>query len=51
MPGGLPVPIIVFAICALLLHLFCPVSWSDMFIYVHGDNAEAARLSGIAPVR
>jgi ribose transport system permease protein len=48
MPGGLPVPIIVFAVCALLLHLFLSRFVVGRFIYAHGDNAQAARLSGIA---
>jgi ribose transport system permease protein len=46
--GGLPVPVIAFAICAIIVHLF--LSWTVLgrFIYAHGDNAQAARLSGIA---
>jgi ribose transport system permease protein len=46
--GGLPVPLVAFAICALVLHLF--LSWTVLgrFIYAHGDNAQAARLSGMA---
>ena len=48
LPGGLPVPIIVFAICAVLLHLFLSRFVVGRFIYAHGDNAQAARLSGIA---
>ncbi|MBN9887151.1 ABC transporter permease [Salipiger abyssi] len=46
--GGLPVPVIVFAVCALLLHLFLSKTVLGHFIYAHGDNAEAARLAGIA---
>src|SRR5664279_2470349 len=46
--GGLPVPVIAFAICALLLHLFLSRTVLGRFIYAHGDNAMAARLSGIA---
>ncbi|HWA46161.1 MAG TPA: ABC transporter permease [Hypericibacter adhaerens] len=45
---GLPVPVIVFAVCAVLLHLFLSRTVLGRFIYAHGDNAQAARLSGIA---
>ncbi len=48
LPGGLPVPVVVFAICALLVHLFLSKTVLGRFIYAHGDNAEAARLTGIA---
>lgn len=48
MAGGLPVPVIVFAVCALLLHLFLSRTVLGRFIYANGDNAQAARLSGIA---
>jgi len=46
--GGLPVPVVVFAACAVLLHLFLSRTVLGRFIYAHGDNAQAARLSGIA---
>ena len=46
--GGVPVPMIVFAVCAVLLHLFLSRTVLGRFIYAHGDNAQAARLSGIA---
>lgn len=46
--GGLPVPVIVFAVCAVLLHLFLSRTVLGHFIYAHGDNDQAARLSGIA---
>ncbi|MGH6942403.1 ABC transporter permease [Hypericibacter sp.] len=45
---GLPVPVIVFAVCAILLHLFLSRTVLGRFIYAHGDNAQSARLSGIA---
>lgn len=48
LPGGLPVPVIVFAVCAVLLHLFLSKTVLGRFIYAHGDNSEAARLTGIA---
>jgi ribose transport system permease protein len=46
--GGLPVPVIAFAICALVVHLFLSRTVIGRFIYAHGDNAQAARLSGMA---
>jgi ribose transport system permease protein len=46
--GGLPVPVIVFGICAVLLHLFLSRTVLGRFVYAHGDNAMAARMSGIA---
>jgi ribose transport system permease protein len=47
-PGGVPVSVIAFAICALFLHLFLSRTVLGRFIYAHGDNAQAARLSGMA---
>ncbi len=46
--GGLPVPTVVFIACAVLLHLFLSRTTLGRFIYAHGDNALAARLSGMA---
>lgn len=46
--GGLPVPVIAFAICAVIVHLFLSRTVLGRFIYAHGDNAQAARLSGMA---
>lgn len=46
--GGLPVPVIVFVGCAVLLHLFLSRTVLGRFIYAHGDNAQAARLAGMA---
>lgn len=46
--GGVPVPLIVFAVCAVLVHLFLSNTVLGRFIYAHGDNAQAARLSGMA---
>jgi ribose transport system permease protein len=45
---GVPVPIFVFAITALIMHLFLSQTSVGRFIYAQGDNPEAARLSGIA---
>jgi ribose transport system permease protein len=46
--GGIPVPLLVFAVCAVLLHLFLSRTVLGRFIYAHGDNALAARLAGMA---
>lgn len=46
--GGIPVPVIFFVITAVLLHLFLSRTVLGRFIYAHGDNAQAARLSGMA---
>ncbi len=45
---GIPMPIVVFAAAALVMHLFLSQTSVGRFIYAQGDNAEAARLSGIA---
>jgi ribose transport system permease protein len=45
---GVPMPIIVFALTALVIHLFLSRSSTGRFIYAQGDNPEAARLTGIA---
>ena len=45
--GGLPVPVLVFVVCAILVHLFLSRTVLGRFIYAHGDNALAARQSGI----
>ncbi len=45
--GGVPMPVVVFAACALLLHLFLSRTVLGRFIYAHGDNAQAARMSGM----
>ena len=45
---GIPVPIIVFAVTAIGMHLFLSRTSTGRFIYAQGDNPEAARLAGIA---
>src|SRR5690349_15801606 len=45
---GIPVPIIVFALTAIGMHLFLSRTSTGRFIYSQGDNPEAARLTGIA---
>ena len=47
---GIPIPVIIFLVLALLVHLLLSRTRIGRFIYAHGDNPEAARLSGI-PVR
>jgi ribose transport system permease protein len=47
---GVPVPVLIFLGLALLVHLFLSHTRLGRFIYAHGDNPEAARLSGI-PLR
>lgn len=47
---GIPVPVIVLAVIAALLHVLLSTLIVGRFIYAHGDNPEAAWLSGF-PVR
>jgi ribose transport system permease protein len=47
---GIPMPIIVFAAAALVMHFFLSRTSTGRFIYAQGDNPEAARLAGI-PLR
>lgn len=47
---GVPMPILAFATIALAVHFLMSRTVLGRFIYAHGDNAEAARLTGI-PVR
>ncbi len=46
--GHVPIPVIVFIVCALVVHLFLSRTVLGRFIFGHGDNADAARLTGIA---
>ncbi|MCP1848148.1 MULTISPECIES: ABC transporter permease [unclassified Bradyrhizobium] len=45
---GIPIPILVFAVAAVAMHLFLSRTSIGRFIYAQGDNPEAARLTGIA---
>jgi ribose transport system permease protein len=45
---GIPMPIIVFAVMAIAMHLILSRTSIGRFIYAQGDNPEAARLSGIS---
>lgn len=47
---GIPVPAMVFGLCALAVHLFLSHTILGRFVYALGDNPAAARLSGL-PVR
>ncbi len=44
---SVPIPLIAFIICAVCLHFFLTRTTFGRFIYAHGDNPEAARLTGI----
>jgi ribose transport system permease protein len=48
--AGIPMPVIVFVGVAVLVHLFLSRTSVGRFIYAHGDNADAAALTGV-PVR
>jgi ribose transport system permease protein len=45
---GVPMPIIVFAAAALIMHAFLSQTSIGRFIYAQGDNPEAARLTGVS---
>ena len=45
---GIPMPILVFAAAALVVHAFLSRTSIGRFIYAQGDNPEAARLTGVA---
>ena len=45
---GIPVPLIIFGLVALLGHLILSRTTAGRFIYAFGDNAEAARLTGVS---
>lgn len=45
---GIPLPILVFAVAAIAMHLFLSRTSIGRFIYSQGDNPEAARLTGVA---
>lgn len=45
---GIPIPLLIFAVVALIGHLILSRTTIGRFIYAYGDNAEAARLTGIS---
>lgn len=45
--GSIPVPILVFAATAMAVHFFLSRTVPGRWIYAHGDNPEAARLTGL----
>jgi ribose transport system permease protein len=45
---GVPTPILIFAIIALLAHLFLRLTRKGRFFYAMGDNEDAARMTGIS---
>jgi ribose transport system permease protein len=49
-PLGVPMPVVFFALVALLAHLLLRYSREGRFIYMMGDNPLAARTTGV-PIR
>jgi ribose transport system permease protein len=45
--GGVPVPILVFGAAAVLVHIFLSRTVLGRSIYAHGDNPDAAKLTGL----
>jgi len=45
---GIPAPVLAFAVTGIAVHLLMSRTAIGRFIYAHGDNPEAARLTGIA---
>lgn len=45
---GVPVPLLIFAMVALLGHFILSRTTAGRFVYGFGDNAEAARLTGVS---
>jgi inositol transport system permease protein len=45
--GPVPVPVIIFAICAVICHIVLRYTRYGRAVYAVGGNAEAARLSGV----
>jgi ribose transport system permease protein len=45
--GGVPVPILIFLATAVAVHLFLSRTVLGRFVYAHGDNPDAARLTGL----
>ena len=45
---GIPSPILLFAVIALLAHLFLRLTRNGRFFYAMGDNEDAARMAGIS---
>ncbi|HEY0484975.1 MAG TPA: ABC transporter permease [Mycobacteriales bacterium] len=47
-PLGIPMPVLLFAAVAVVAHVLLSRLTRGRFVYAHGDNSEAAALSGIA---
>lgn len=47
-PLGIPTPVIVFAVVALIAHLFLKYTTAGRFIYALGDNPQTARMTGLS---
>lgn len=47
---GIPMPVLIVAVLAVVVHLFLSRTKVGLLIYAHGENPETARLSGV-PVK
>lgn len=47
-PLGVPVPVVIFGLVALIAHLFLKYTTQGRFVYAAGDNPATARTTGIA---
>jgi len=45
--GGVPAPLLVFVATAVVVHIFLSRTVTGRFVYAHGDNPDAARVSGL----
>jgi ribose transport system permease protein len=45
---GVPIPLVIFGIVAVIGHLILSRTTAGRFVYAFGDNAEAARLTGVS---
>jgi ribose transport system permease protein len=45
---GVPVPLVIFAVLALIGHFILSRTTLGRFVYAFGDNADAARLTGVS---
>ena len=47
--GGVPAPIVVFVVMAILVHLFLSRTVLGRFVYAHGDNRTPRALPALRP--
>jgi ribose transport system permease protein len=45
---GVPIPLVIFGVVALVGHFILSRTTAGRFVYAFGDNAEAARLTGVS---